>query len=252
MNGGGGGRGASGEGRRRGRRLARARGRGARGGAGGGAGRRALELAAHGKESRAAGAELEEAAAAAGAAGSGSGDGELGSGTAGGSEPGQGRIGAVRARGCRCSLGPAEEGSRPAGEVGGSSGSGCVLGRGRRCVRARGYRRSLPVTSSRFSFCRAEPGEASRPPSSLQPASPARRAAAGPTRGQRPACSRPPRGSRLPSPLPSGLCVPPGAFVPGVAGEVGLPPPLRHLTLLWVPTVALLQFSGAFQQRRAP
>lgn len=65
------------------------------------------------------------------------GDGELGSGTAGGSELGQGLIGAVRARGCRCSLGPAEEGSRPAGEVGGGSRSGCVLGRGRRCVRAR-------------------------------------------------------------------------------------------------------------------
>ena len=30
-----------------------------------------------------------------------------------------------------------EEGSRPAGEVGGGSGSGCVLGKGRRCVRAR-------------------------------------------------------------------------------------------------------------------
>lgn len=45
------------------------------------------------------------------------GDGELGSGTAGGSELGQGLIRAVRARGCRCSLGSAEEGSRPVGEV---------------------------------------------------------------------------------------------------------------------------------------
>ncbi|CAI9156284.1 unnamed protein product [Rangifer tarandus platyrhynchus] len=75
---------------------------------------RALELRARGEESRAAGAELEEAAAYGWQR---VGDGELGSRTAGGSELGQGLIGAVRARGCRCSLGPAEEGSRPAGEV---------------------------------------------------------------------------------------------------------------------------------------
>ena len=46
-----------------------------------------------------------------------------------------------------------------------------------------------------------------------------------------PACSGFPRGSRFPGPLPSGVCAPPGAFVPGVAGELGLPPPIRHRTL---------------------
>lgn len=71
----------------------------------------------------AAGARRRVASSWSGVGGSGGhgwqrvGDGELGSGTAGGSELGQGLIGAVRARGCRCSLGPAEEGSRPAGEV---------------------------------------------------------------------------------------------------------------------------------------
>lgn len=99
---------------------------------------RVLELRAHGEESRAAGAELEEAAAAAGAAGSGSE-------TASSSRErlaGRNRLGTRwrRARqNRRCSPGRAEEGSRLAGEVGGGggSGSGCVLGRGRRCVRAR-------------------------------------------------------------------------------------------------------------------
>lgn len=116
----------------------------------------------------------------------------------------------------------------------------CSGGGGGAC--ARGHRRSLPVTSSRFSFCRAEQGKAGRQPSSLPPASPAGRVAGGPSRGQRLGCSRPPRW----------LCMPPGAFVPGDAGELGLPPPcLRHRTLLRVPTVAL-QLFGALQQRRAP
>lgn len=244
MSGSGGGRGASAEGRRRGRWLARARGRGAGPGRRRGR-RRAPELRAHGEESRAAGAELEEAAAAARAAGERLGDGELPAGTAGGWELAQRRVGAVRAGGRRCSPGPAEEGSRPAGEVGGGSGSGCVCSGGGGGACARGGRRSLPVTSSRFSFCKAEPGKAGRPP-----ASPAGRAAAGLAPRQRPACSRPPPGSRFPGRLPSGCCTPPGAIAAGVAGDLRLPPTLRHRTLLRVPTVLLLQFSGALHPDR--
>lgn len=60
---------------------------------------------------------MEEAAAAARAAGERLGDGELPAGTAGGWELAQRRVGAVRAGGRRCSPGPAEEGSRLAGEV---------------------------------------------------------------------------------------------------------------------------------------
>nr|CAI9695653.1 unnamed protein product [Rangifer tarandus platyrhynchus] len=152
---------------------------------------RALELRARGEESRAAGAELEEAAAYGWQR---VGDGELGSRTAGGSELGQGLIGAVRARGCRCSLGPAEEGSRPAGEVGGGSGSGCVLGRGRRCVRAATAALFLSPAAASPS---AEPSRGKRagrrPPCRwhLPPSGQARV----PFAASVPACSRLPRGS---------------------------------------------------------
>lgn len=117
---------------------------------------RALELLAR-KRSRAAGAELEEAAAGwqrfRGR--------RLGSGTAGGSELGRGLIGLCRARGCRCSLAQQEEGAGR-WEVGGGSGSGCVLGG--EAVRARAAAAALFLSPAATSPLQNRAGKRARPP----------------------------------------------------------------------------------------
>lgn len=184
--------------------------------------------------------------AAARQAGERVGDSELGSGTAGGSE-------ARQSRACRrppLQSGPGEEGSRRTGEVGGGSGSGCVCsGGGRRCVRAR----LSPLSSCHqqpLLLQRSRAGE-----SGWLPVLPA-------------ASTSRPRGSRGPRSRPASCVLPATSWLPcplspfragsarrrahpslELQATSDFPPPLRHRTLLRVPTVAWLQLSGALDRR---
>lgn len=203
---------------------------------------RALELQAPGEESRAAGAELEEEVAAA--------RGWRASGLETAScdrerRVGQRCIGAVRAGGRRCSPDREKKEAGGPGKVGGGSGTGCVSSGGGGSACACGCRRSLPVTNSRAGLGKAA-GRQSSPP--LAP--PARGAAGAPLAA-----------SALRAPGHLLAPVSPVLFRAGSARRrahpfpelqaiSGFPPPLRHRTLLRVPTVALVQCPGALHQRR--
>lgn len=118
-------------------------------------------------------------------------------------------------------------GRKPAGRGGRRRQRVRVCAREGEAVRARAATAALFLSPAAASP--AEPSGGSEPAAVLPAAGICRPPG---SRGSpsRPASPRAP-GSRFPGPLPSGVCAPPGAFVPGVAGELGLPPPLRHRTL---------------------